>query len=711
MGRRLLHMVVLLAMAAPILAQRNVDLRDLETPKVTQIRFEHLAERPIANRELRAAMVTTEGRDFARRYFRGDLSTIENLYRSRGYMDVDIMRRTFVLDAKGELHITLKIDSGDQWKVSVVDMQFAGTDSLLSAFLHSRLRVTSGDVFRYGEVVQDERNLLVWLNSEGFVHARVRNEVKLDSRRLLAAVSYSVTPGQRMYFGPVTIDETDLQTRRSLLERQITFREGLLYDPELVRSTRNNLSRTGLFRSVTLATPAVDQGDSVQPVVLRLQERKFVHLRSRLFVNNTEPGVSGRVQHANFLGRGNRIGVDASLGQPLQGLTLFLTERNLLGSASDLTLSAGVTDDWGDTRVFADPSDTTQFDLLTRNYSLANELNIFGGPDVAAELLSGTIFDYPSVERLWKLDAVARRWELSGNVVYASNLTMSWTQSRNRPILGRGIDFLVEDAAPVATPDGGSGDDPLGDDPFGDDPFGDDPFGDDPFGGDGVSSSGRLAQGGAFPYDPGTNGIGRIPLDDIWVNLLTNEARTLNFQVDFHRDTRDNQIAPTSGNFLRSAALYAIEFGGNRNRVFDGDVEARNYQGLGGRLVWAQAVRAVMTGTLRRESDLPQSYWKEYGGEGSVRGVARNSIKAVGGGRGGLVLRNELRMTVGRAGFVLFWDRAGVWRRVNKAKWGEMVNGYGGGMRWDLGIPLRLDLGWSAGKHVPSAYVSIGQSF
>lgn len=694
-----------LLMATSALADRVVDLRDLESPRVAHIRFEHLSQKPLSNRELRAAMATVEDKRFARRFFRADLATIENLYRSQGYMDVDVVRRVFVLDDEGALHITLKIDSGELWTVSTSDLQFAGDDTLLAAILQGRLKVAPGDVFRYGEVVQDERNLLVWLNGEGFAQARVRNQVALYSRRQQATVTYTVATGQRMYFGPVTIEEADLQTRRSLLQRQITFGEGQLYDPEQVRRTRNNLSRTGLFRSVTLSTPVVT-GDSVQPVVVRLQERKFLHLRSRLFVNNSEPGVSGRIQHANFLGRGNRIGADASLGQPLQGLTLFLTERNLLGSAADLTVSAGLTDEWGDTEVFADPSDSTQFDLLTRNYSVANELNLIFGPEEAAGFLTGAIYDYPSVERLWKLNAViSRRWELTGNVVYASNLTMNWTQSRNRPIQGRRIEFLPEESPDVTDPADGLGDG-VGDDPFGDDPFGGDPLDDSE-----PAPSGRTAQGSLFPYDPGPDGTGRIGLDDTWVDLLTNEARTLNFQLDFQRDTRNNQIAPTQGTFMRSAALYAIELGGSRNRVFDGDVEARHYQPLGTRVVWAHAVQGVMTGTLRRESALPQSYWKEYGGEGSVRGVERNSIKAVGGGRGGLVLRSELRLSAGRAGFVLFWDRAGVWRQVSKAKWGDMINGYGGGVRWDLGIPLRLDLGWNGHNKVPSAYVSIGQAF
>lgn len=681
---------------------RPVELRDLQDPKVESIRFAHLDATPIDDRELRAAMLTQEGERFQRHFFRGDLATIGNLYRSRGYLDVDILRRTLALDEAGRLRILLKIDSGSRWHVAAVAVD-AGADTSLATALAAQLRVRPGDVFRYGQVQGDERELLGWLNSQGYAHARAGNRVDLDSRKRQATVTYAVTAGRRMYFGPVQVEEADLATRRSFVERQITFREGQLYNPEDVRRTRNNLARTGLFRSVTLTTTPPATGDSVQTVLLRLQERKFRRLSSRAFINNSEPGVSANVQHTNFLGRGNRIGADASLGQPLQGLSLFLMERNLLATSLDLTLSSGVTDEWGQTQVFADPADSAQFELLTANHSIANELNLLFGAEEAAAFISALVYEYPSVERLSQVKGVlGRRWEAGDGEVYQTQLTANWTQSRNRPIAGRTIRVLGGDEPGAA----GSGDSPADEDGgFGDAPFDDNPFDEPP---DSLGKAAGAAQS-LFPYDdPQHPGIG---VDATWEGLLTNRARTLNFAVDFQRDTRDNQIAPRRGSFLRAAALYAFEFGGTQTRAVDGDVEGRHYLQLSDHVVWAQAARAVATGSLRRESDLPQAYWKEFGGEGSVRGVGRNSIQAVGGGRGGLVLRTELRLRAGQAGAVLFWDRAGVWRHVRKARWGQMTDGYGGGLRWDFGIPFRVDLGFSEGFARRALYVSIGQAF
>ena len=175
---------------------------------------------------------------------------------------------------------------------------------------------------------------------------------------------------------------------------------------------------------------------------------------------------------------------------------------------------------------------------------------------------------------------------------------------------------------------------------------------------------GACAQGGgAFPYDEGW-----IPIDGTWQRLLTNRANTLNFGIELARDARDNQIAPTRGDFVRLAGLFAWEFGGARTRVLAGEVEARNYLRIRPWLVWAHALRGLVTGSLRRDRYLPQDYWIQLGGEGSVRGVNRDAIGAVGGGRAGINLRNELRLHwrqagLGQVGLVVFWDRAGVWRR------------------------------------------------
>ncbi|MCH8053209.1 MAG: hypothetical protein IH895_04045, partial [Planctomycetes bacterium] len=259
-------------------------------------------------------------------------------------MDVDIVNRTFHTDAKGRLHIRIEIDSGARWQIAAVDLAVADAGVDTSA-LRGLIGLEPGSPFLYGKILGDERAVLGYLNNMGYAHARVANRLTLDPLRRSASVVYDIHPGRRMYFGQIRIvdrrsgSSEKLQTRQALVRRHLTFAEGERYDPQALRVSRNNLAKTDLFRSVTLEVPAAAATDSLQPVEVVLQERKYIHLEGNGFLNNAEPGVSANLQHANWLGRGMRLGLDASLGRPLQGTTAYVTERDVMSTGADLTVS------------------------------------------------------------------------------------------------------------------------------------------------------------------------------------------------------------------------------------------------------------------------------------------------------------------------------------------------------------------------------------
>ena len=284
---------------------------------------------------------------------------------------------------------------------------------------------------------------------------------------------------------------------------------------------------------------------------------------------------------------------------------------------------------------------------------------------------------YDSVERLWKIKGgLSRRWESASAARYETQLALTWAQSRNEPVGGGEIELnsQIELNSEIV---------PVGD-------------------------SGETPQGDATPVDYAD---GLIPMTPTWRAILQDQAKTVNTSITFQRDTRDNQIAPSRGAYLKASALYAIEVAGRSSQVVDSELEGRYYRPLGRYLVWAGAARLMQTASLQNSRAMPQAYWIELGGEGSVRGVDRGTILAVDGGRTGLNLRMETRLRTGAFGGVLFWDRAGVWRLADEAKWSGMVDGYGLGVRYDLGIPLRLDVGWSEDFDQRAIYFSIGQAF
>lgn len=671
--------VLCLALAEAVSAQgelRETAARQADGHKVAQIRFVHRGEKRIKGETLRAAMQTQEGKRFHRRFFKNDLSQLVNLYRSKGYRDAEIVRKYLRLDAKDRVNIHIEIDSGALWTVRRLTL--VGGAPFAADTLRTQVSLRAGAPLDYGKVLEGERQLQGFLNQRGYPHAAVRNEWVGDDRASRSTeVVFRIDPGRKMYFGAVEVENLDqLYTRKELIERYMHFEPGDVYDPEQLAKSREQLARTGLFRSVFLLMP--ETGDSLQPIVVRLSEKKRIALSANALFSNTRPRVEGLVQHNNWLGRGARLSLDASWGQPEQGITASFTERNLLGTGADLVLSTGVTDEWEDnTRRSGDPDDQRQFALLTANDSILNGLLLFSGEVDAREYINTATFKYRSIEHLWKAEAtLTKGWR----EIYQAQVSLSGEDSRIQPDPSKRIAY-----APNPAEGGESGSDEPTD---AEDLFGDDDF---DFSGKGRS----LAQDEIIDYSDG-----KIPVTADWLQILTERERSVNLRTEFLRDSRDDPFAPTRGAFLRLTGLYAYSFilGRHQTYVIDGEAELIYYQPLSRRLVLALALQGTRTGSLRRGRALPQKYWKAYGGEGSVRGVEYDAIQATGGGRLGLNMRGELRYQRNSFGLVGFWDRAQVWRRPSEAALRPMVDGYGVGVRYVLGFPLRLDIAFNDGS-------------
>ena len=701
-----------LALAGTALAQedlREISAREADDHKVDQIRFVHRGAKRIKGETLRSAMLTQEGKRFQRRFFKNDLSGLVNLYYSKGYRDAEIVRKDLRLDAKNRVHIHIEIDSGALWTVRALTL--VGGAPFAADTLRAQVGLRAGAPLDYGKVLEGERQLQVFLNQRGYPHAAVRNEWVGDDRASRSTeVVFHIDPGRKMYFGAVEVENLDqLYTRKEVIERYLHFEQGDLYNPEQLAKSREQLARTGLFRSVFLLTP--ETGDSLQPVVVRLKEKKRIALSAEVLFSNIEPRVAGVVQHKNWLGRGARLSLDAGWGQPEQGVTGSFTERNLLGTGADLVLSAGVTDEWDKTTVLGNSNDQRQFALLTANDSVLNGVLLLFGEATAREYLKTASYEYLSVEHLWKAEAaLTKGWR----EIYQAQVSLSGEDSRIRPDPSERIAYSPKPLNPGDEGETDSGEPTESDETTdADDPFDDSDF---DFSGEGNFS----AQDEAIDYSDG-----KIPVTADWLQILTERTRSVELRTEFLRDSRDDPFAPTRGALLQLTGLYASSFilGQHQTYVIDGEAEFIYYQPLKRGLMLALALQGGGAASLREGRRLPQKYWKAYGGEGSVRGVERDAIHVPGGGRLGLNMRGELRYQRNSFGLVGFWDRAQVWRKPSQATLRHMVDGYGVGLRYVLGFPLRLDVALNDGSLDNESdekqrfyqrrqfYFSIGQAF
>ncbi|MXX39930.1 MAG: BamA/TamA family outer membrane protein [Gemmatimonadetes bacterium] len=331
-----------------------------------------------------------------------------------------------------------------------------------------------------------------------------------------------------------------------------------------------------------------------------------------------------------------------------------------------------------------------------------------GGEATIRQYINTATFNYLAVEHLWKAEAtLTKGWR----EIYQAQVSISGEDSRTRPDPSERIDYAPKPLEPGDEGETSSDETTGADDLFGDSDF--------DFSGKGNFS----AQDEVIDYSDG-----KIPVTADWLRILTERERSVNLKTEFLRDSRNDPFAPTRGALLRLTGLYAYSFtlGRHQTYVIDGEAAFTYYQPLSRRLVLALALQGGGAASLREGRLLPQKYWSAYGGEGSVRGVEYEAIHVPGGGRLGLNMRGELRYQWNSFGLVGFWDRAQVWRKPSQATWWGMVDGYGVGLRYVLGFPLRLDIAFNDGSlnnepdekqwwrrlyQRKQLYFSIGQAF
>ena len=606
--------------------------------------------------ELRAALRTQKGDPFRQRDFRADLASIVDLHRSEGYLDARIVTRDVTLDDRGRADVEIGIQAGPRW--SLQDARIEGLLLLREEEVRKMLTIRPPAPLIYRDLLDDARKIQEMLVRRGMIRGSVEHELSLDPTAHAGRIVYHVHEGPRVRVGEIRIEPEHRKTAERVIRRHLLLTTGQYYDLERVAETRRDLSRTGLFRSVSIrpskeAAPA----DTVQDLVIHLEERRYLSVDGEVGVTNTRPRLTLSVQHDNWLGRASRLGATGEWDYPKRGVVGFYTEPNLLGLRATATLSSGLMYEWHEETVPVDTEDPDQVaavieedeflqDLLFQQEVLL-ELGLISELEAELNLAAYLISSYYDLTYVSRSCRASIRFTRPLGDQHETSLAFSWDSIRDRP----------------------DGDEKI------------------------------VYNGGLVEISP----------SGAWRDLLTRRYRYSTVEVGFQRDSRDDRLSPGRGEVLLLSGRYAR---GLRMRVWDWEIRAKRYQ--------PTPLRSITIGlsagisrirSLKSGWPIPSSFWKRLGGEGSVRGVARDAIRVPGGGRSSFFFQSEIRWQPGRFGVVPFLDGGGVWKHVQDARSEDLVYGYGIGFRFDPGLRFRLDLGFSDRFRKRVLYVGIGDAF
>lgn len=274
-----------------------------------------------------------------RRRMAGDIETFVDALRARGY---------FKAEVAGEVDTTVTPQTVRFMIVPGPRFVFDSPRLILKPddpTLQDRLRDTlgslkSGDKYSSSTILDVETALLERLKEQGRPSpATLERKVVADHATERVEVEFTISPGPAATFGATEILGLE-DVSEEAVNAELAWKNGTPYDRRQVDKTREQLIRTGLFRSVRIDTDHADGSDTVN-MRISLLEAPHRSVRAGLwFFSDLGLGVTAGWTHRNILGAGQELRLDTEVSENLQRANSELILPRMWHPRQNLGLSA-----------------------------------------------------------------------------------------------------------------------------------------------------------------------------------------------------------------------------------------------------------------------------------------------------------------------------------------------------------------------------------
>ena len=240
-----------------------------------------------------------------------DLERLSSFYQDMGFMDFEVESTQVTLSkSKKEVYITINIVEGEQYVINKIKV--AGKLIIPINEIVDAIEVTTGEYISRSNILKSAANISSRLSEEGYAFSKV-NPIpkKTEGQKGEVDLSFYIDPGNRTYVRRINI-AGNVSTQDEVYRREIRQMEGGWYSANAIKISKSRLKRLNYVEGVDIEEVRVPGSLNQLDLNIKIKEKLAgsFNVGAGLGGSGTGFSLSAGVQQDNFLGTGNKIGLN-----------------------------------------------------------------------------------------------------------------------------------------------------------------------------------------------------------------------------------------------------------------------------------------------------------------------------------------------------------------------------------------------------------------
>jgi len=259
---------------------------------------------------------------------RQDSARIAAFYHNNGYLESKV-GEPIVRQEEEWIYVTFPIQEGDRFKIGTID--FAGDLITEKGKLLELLDIRGETYLSRKTMREDILKLSDFYAEHGYAFADFDPKFEKSASGKRLDIVINIYKGELVYINRIVITG-NTRTRDNVIRRELTIEEGGVFDAAALRQSNKNLQRLSFFEEVNInPEPTLDK--SKMDIIINIKEQPTGKFSIGGGYSSVDDFVfMAEITESNFLGRGDKLSLKASLGGSSDRYTLSYTNPRLFDS-------------------------------------------------------------------------------------------------------------------------------------------------------------------------------------------------------------------------------------------------------------------------------------------------------------------------------------------------------------------------------------------